>query len=710
MKMIKLKNISKYYYSKGLVTQALRNINLEFNLGEFVAIIGESGSGKSTLLNVISGIDTYEEGELFINDEEITQFDQEILEDYRKDKIAFIFQNHNLVDSYTVQKNVEAALVIQGLSKSKRIKQAKEIIEKVGLSKSIKLRASKLSGGEKQRLAIARALAKNTDIIIADEPTGSLDSEAGRQIMEVLSELSKDKLVLIVSHNFPQVEKYVTRKIRVFNGEIVEDKKYRDPEEVHQIEKHKVVTGENKQALTLSLFNIFGQPKKSLFILMISFALVFFVFSIYSGILIFEDPNVSEFEFLNSYPERLVVKKQDGSLLTEQDYKNISSDKRVENVIMGDSIIDMKFTLFNRFGSFVGMYDYHLKEVDTSSIYGRLPEAVDEILISLFIPNVFLDNYLENILNNFQSFQIVSNDYSYYTFLKVVGIEVVEEEENKIYVTDETLENLNIIFSNELILYEGETEIQSLMVPGKLIVDKDLVGNEIIFDGLRLSIPNYEDYRIMFSDNELVFSNRTTENEDDYFNLYVSQELYNKIKDVDSYQYTVNLKNKFNSSRLTEKLMDSGYYVYSPYYDNAIGLDKSDGLLNYIISLANKALILLIIFVIYLFSYFIYKLIFRTKIKDYTILKTIGASNKLIKKTIYLEFIISFIIAYAMYFVLYIFIEDVFPMLENYIFNDYLAIIIINLLLSLLIARLFIKSIEKKTLSTSLKIIGDAND
>lgn len=708
--MIKLKNISKYYYSKGLVTQALRNINLEFKLGEFVAIIGESGSGKSTLLNVISGIDTYEEGELYINGEEINQFDTDLLEVYRKDKIAFIFQNHNLIDSYTVLKNVEAALVVQGFSKAKRIKKAKEIIEKVGLSNHLKLRASKLSGGEKQRLAIARALAKNTEIIIADEPTGNLDSEAGNQVLEILSELSKDKLVLIVSHNFPQVEKFVTRKIRVFDGEIVEDKKYREIGEVKEILKPKKEIGENRQAITFSLFNIFGQPKKSFFILMISFALVFFVFAIYSGILMFEDPKINRFDLLNSYPERLIVKKQNDSLLTDTDYEYFISDKRVENVVKGDSVIDMKFNHFSRLSNFSGMYDYELKHVDESKIYGRIPKAADEILISSFVPNVFLEAYLDYILNSYQAFQIISNEYSYYTYLKVVGIEVVDEQVDKIYITDKAIENLHIIFSNDITIYDGDEEVTSLRVPGKLLVDKELAEDEIIFDAIRISFPNYQEYTYKFAGKEVFISDRTTENEEDRYNLYVSQKLYNKLKNFDSYQYTINLKNKFNYLRVTKKLMSNGYYVYSPFYDNAVGLDKSDGLLNYIIQLSNKALIFLIILVVYLFSYFIYKLIYRTKIKDYTILKTLGASNKIIKKTIYLEFILSFIIAYGVYIIVYVFIKDIFPMLDNYIINDYIAIILINQILSLLIARLFIKSLEKKTLSSSLKIMGDAND
>ncbi len=147
--MIKLVNVSKYYHNEGVVSLGLRKINLEFNIGEFVAITGESGSGKSTLLNVISGIDTYEDGELYINGEETSYYDDEDWEEYRKNKVAFIFQNYNLIDSYSVLRNVETALVNQGYDLKTRRKKAIEILERVGLNKHLKHRASKLSGGEK---------------------------------------------------------------------------------------------------------------------------------------------------------------------------------------------------------------------------------------------------------------------------------------------------------------------------------------------------------------------------------------------------------------------------------------------------------------------------------------------------------------------------------------------------------------------------------
>ena len=177
--MIELKDVTKYYSSDTSVAMALRNINLEFHKGEFVVITGKSGSGKSTLLNVISGMDTYEEGEMYFNGMETSYYDKKDWEDYRRENISFIYQSYNLIDSYTALENVETVMRIENGKESRRErkKRALEILDQVGLKKRARHKAVHLSSGQKQRLGIARALAKDTDIIIADEPTGNLDVE-----------------------------------------------------------------------------------------------------------------------------------------------------------------------------------------------------------------------------------------------------------------------------------------------------------------------------------------------------------------------------------------------------------------------------------------------------------------------------------------------------------------------------------------------------
>lgn len=228
---IELQNISKSYYSEASVTQALRKINLTFDIGEFVAITGESGSGKSTLLRIIGGMDTFDEGEMLVDGEPTFQYSEESWETYRRERIGYVFQDYSLIGHYTVLDNIVSGLLImeqeqaseKTISFGHAIKTAREYLARVGLADYESHKASELSSGQKQRLSIARALAKNTGIILADEPTGNLDSDTGKQIVELLKELSKDSLVIMVTHNFAQAEPYVTRKIRLHDGTIISD-------------------------------------------------------------------------------------------------------------------------------------------------------------------------------------------------------------------------------------------------------------------------------------------------------------------------------------------------------------------------------------------------------------------------------------------------------------------------------------------------------
>lgn len=220
---IKLQNISKYYYSETAVTQALQGINLEFRMGEFVAITGESGSGKSTLLRIISGMDTFDDGELYVDGQPTFQYDEDDWEEYRRTKIGFVFQDYSLIGHYTAKENIVSALLIMGVPEKEAGDKAIHYLERVGLSAQRDQRASKLSSGQKQRLSIARALAKNTDIIVADEPTGNLDEENTIRTMSILRAISKECLVILVSHERRIAEFFADRILEIKDGEITKD-------------------------------------------------------------------------------------------------------------------------------------------------------------------------------------------------------------------------------------------------------------------------------------------------------------------------------------------------------------------------------------------------------------------------------------------------------------------------------------------------------
>ena len=223
--MIELRKVSKFYTSKETVSTGFSRIDLKLDMGEFVAITGESGSGKSTLLNVISGLDTYEEGEMFVNGEDTSAYRTQDYERYRKTYIGNIFQDYNLINSYTVYQNIELSMMLCGRKRKERKARVMELLELVDMTGYKRTKASRLSGGQKQRVAIARALAKDAPIIVADEPTGNLDSASALKVMETLHRISKDRLVVIVTHNYEQAEPYVTRKITMHDGRIIEDKR-----------------------------------------------------------------------------------------------------------------------------------------------------------------------------------------------------------------------------------------------------------------------------------------------------------------------------------------------------------------------------------------------------------------------------------------------------------------------------------------------------
>ena len=221
--MLKLKKIKKEYVTGESKVEALKGINIEFRKNEFVSILGQSGCGKTTLLNIIGGLDRYTSGDLIINGKSTKQFKDKDWDAYRNYSVGFVFQSYNLIPHQTVLSNVELALTISGVPRKERKRRAKEVLEQVGLKEQINKKPNQLSGGQMQRVAIARALVNNPDIILADEPTGALDTKTSVQIMKILKKISKDKLIIMVTHNPELAEKYSTRVVKILDGLITDD-------------------------------------------------------------------------------------------------------------------------------------------------------------------------------------------------------------------------------------------------------------------------------------------------------------------------------------------------------------------------------------------------------------------------------------------------------------------------------------------------------
>ena len=230
--MLQLKNITKNYLSGDNEVQALKGLNIEFRENEFVSILGQSGCGKTTLLNIIGGLDRYTSGDLIINGKSTKEFKDKDWDTYRNHSVGFVFQSYNLIPHQTVLANVELALTISGVGKAERRKRAIEALQKVGLGDQINKKPNQMSGGQMQRVAIARALVNDPDILLADEPTGALDSKTSVQVMEILKEISKDRLIIMVTHNPELAKKYSSRIVKLLDGKIIDDSNpYKSSEE-----------------------------------------------------------------------------------------------------------------------------------------------------------------------------------------------------------------------------------------------------------------------------------------------------------------------------------------------------------------------------------------------------------------------------------------------------------------------------------------------
>ena len=266
--MLEIKKIHKVYTTDNFKQTALDNVSLNFRESEFVSILGPSGSGKTTLLNIIGGLDKYTSGDLIINGVSTKKYNDRDWDTYRNHKIGFVFQSYNLISHQSVLSNVELALTLSGVSSSERKERAKEALKQVGLEKHINKRPNQLSGGQMQRVAIARALINDPDIILADEPTGALDSETSKQIMDILKKISKDKLVIMVTHNPELAKEYSSRIIKLKDGKVIDDS---NPyKEAKKEEKENVKVNKTSMsfwtALSLSFNNLMIKKKRTILV------------------------------------------------------------------------------------------------------------------------------------------------------------------------------------------------------------------------------------------------------------------------------------------------------------------------------------------------------------------------------------------------------------------------------------------------------------
>ena len=342
--MLRCENIIKDYPTSEEVVHALKGVSLSFRNNEFVSILGQSGCGKTTFLNIIGGLDHYTSGDLIINGKSTRNYKDKDWDTYRNHKIGFVFQSYNLITHQSVLSNVELALTLSGVGKEERKKRAIEALTKVGLNDQIYKKPTQLSGGQMQRVAIARAIVNNPDIILADEPTGALDSSTSIQIMEILKEISKDKLVIMVTHNPELAQKYSSRIIRLSDGEVISDSNpYNEFEELNNSQIDKKTSMSFKTALSLSLNNLMTKKARTI---LVSFAGsigiigIALILSLSNGVQSYIDS--VESDTMTAYPIQIQSTTMDMTSMMEAmaGKEESSNEKREDNQIYTRSFVN----------------------------------------------------------------------------------------------------------------------------------------------------------------------------------------------------------------------------------------------------------------------------------------------------------------------------------------------------------------------------------
>lgn len=400
-KLLKLNKISKSYISENKVIPVLSGIDLAFGTGEFVAITGNSGCGKTTLLNIIARIIPEDSGNIYFHNKKISEYSIAMQENYVKNKIAYITQDNRLIFHYSALKNIMCAAMLQGYSRTDAKLKAVSLLETVGLSEYADRKAYKLSAGQRQRLVIAQILAKDSEILLADEPTANLDSENGDQIMQLLKKISADHLVIMVTHNIAQAEPYISRKITIYSGSVESDvviKKIEPPVTVSEPVRNNN-TKDNTGCFVR--WNLTSRMGRSITVSTICLVMAI-VFIVFFGLIFANADNIYTKKycnkaFANMSDKRIIVCRQDGMDMTDEDISRLRDLQFVEDVEQYDCVNDISYYMTkDRDYRYIYDEDYRmtvfikndnymrsctgLTENDVTS--GRLPEDIYEVAVS----------------------------------------------------------------------------------------------------------------------------------------------------------------------------------------------------------------------------------------------------------------------------------------------------------------------------------------
>lgn len=747
--MIKLRKVSKFYYSKGVIATGFSKVDLDFRIGEFIAITGESGSGKSTLINVVSGLETYEEGEMYVKGKETSHYLEKDWEIYRRNYIGNIYQNFNLINSYTVYQNVELILSLNGVPKKERKIKVLNLIKKVGLTKYKNTKVSKLSGGQKQRVAIARALAKDVPVIIADEPTGSLDKASAENIIKLLSEIAKEKLVIIVTHNYDLVEKYVTRKITMHDGKILEDKKLKTVEKIE--EKNSFSKLKN-----IRLLDKFFLGFRNTFNVIPKFILLFLVYSFIVCALMTEYAAFKQGEyeaskdgsnviFKSKDDHRVVMNKKDRTAFTNEELDNIKNMSNIKRINTNDIAVDTTVTLTDEknelwLTGYIDSLDNFNHKVD----FGRLPENENEIVIEGALDDYYLTTEKDLVLNQklyyLENYGDIKKDKVY----TVVGIRLDDpvtssfySESYTFYLSDHKLTEITYLthqkYSQITIDFMGKNyrssyndnyfklqpnnwvSVSYAIIPEsfKFMCDKSNCLNKdfnvtvknIYYEDIRtFKVEKYHNEKNAYYVLDLPGYEKKKYGELYEGIIYINPIDYDSLFNKGTYQISAYVDDIELIEETVNELEKEGYHT----------LQVKDTLVNddlYIIVRTSRLITtILLVITLFFISYFIIKIILKSRNIYFSILRMLGASKNICRQLLIIELFVVSNISYFIFILLaelnkttYMNVKFI-DMINNYLkFNDYITLYFIITFISLIISIRYASNLFKNSVMNTYR-------